>query len=57
MKRKYKLLDNNGNPAKVTVSYENGVYLEIKEFSSIEAAGDIADTLKFHDIPCRIEAL
>jgi len=57
MKRTYKILDSNGNPATVTVSFEDGTYLEIKEFGSIEAAVDIAHALKFHDIESMIEAL
>ena len=57
MSRKYKILDHNGNPATVTVSFEDGTYLEVKEFTSIDAVADIADTLKFHDIPSRIEVM
>lgn len=57
MTRKYKILDDNGNPATVAASFENGTYLKIEEFSSINAVADIADTLKFHDINCRIEVI
>jgi len=57
MTRKYKILDHMGNPATMTISFEDGTYLEIKEFSSIDAVADIADTLKSHDINCRIEVL
>ena len=56
MRRKYKILDENGSPATVMVKFADDTeWLRIKEFSSIEAVADITGILKFHDIPCRIE--
>ena len=43
-KFRYTILDNEGNPATMTVSFEDGKHLEIKD-------------LKFHDINTRIEVL
>lgn len=57
MTRKYKILDNEGNPVAMTISFEDGTHFNMIEFTSIEAVGDIAATLRVHDMPCKIEVL